>query len=121
MKFNHPVARWSVVIGLACGAAVSHAQDGFSVRPEHQSLIQPGMTQSEVQQAIGRPSRDARYGVARGSTWVYSVTGNLEDVFLNNSRTVFEVDFDANGKVVSAQERTLHRSSSGVEVQSGGF
>ncbi len=121
MKFNHPMGRWSVVVGLLVCSAVAHAQDGFSVRPEQESLVKPGMTQSEVQQAIGRPSKDARYAVAPGSTWVYGVSGKLEDTFLTADHTVFEVDFDSNGKVVGAQERTLQRSSSGVEVETGGF
>ncbi len=114
MKLNHQVRRWSVVVGLAFGVLAAQAQDGFTVKPHQESLVKPGMSKSEVQQVIGRPSQDQRYGMAPGSTWVYNVSGvaNVPEI-VDGDRTVYEVDFDANGRVISARERTLHSSEQG--------
>lgn len=117
MKLNRQVRQWTVVVGLAFGAIAAHAQDGFTVTPYQESLVKQGMSKSEVQQAIGRPSRDQTYGVASGSTWVYGVQGMVNDGITTNSSTVYEVDFGADGKVISAKERVLpasdHSGSSG--------
>ncbi|MDP3651391.1 MAG: outer membrane protein assembly factor BamE [Rhodoferax sp.] len=117
MELNHQVRQWSVVVGLALGAIVANAQDGFTVSPYQESLVKPGMSKSEVQQVIGRPSRDASYGVAPGSTWVYGITGRVNDGIAENNDTVFEVDFGSDGRVISAKERVLpsldHGSSTG--------
>lgn len=113
MKLNHQVRQWSVVVGLALSVIAANAQDGFTVSPRQESLIKPGMSKSEVQQAIGRPSRDASYGVAPGSTWVYGITGMVNDGITENRNTVYEVDFDAEGRVISARERVLPSSDNG--------
>lgn len=106
MKLNHQVRQWSAVVGLVFGVLAAHAQDGFTVRPHQESLVQPGMSKSEVQQVIGRPSQEQRYGLAPGSTWVYGVAGAVSDEIMN-TRTVYEVDFDSDGKVISARERVI--------------
>ncbi|OGB29295.1 MAG: hypothetical protein A3F78_19720 [Burkholderiales bacterium RIFCSPLOWO2_12_FULL_61_40] len=117
MKLNHQVRQWSVVVGLAFGVIAANAQDGFTVSPYQESLVKPGMSKSEVQQVIGRPSRDQTYGVAPGSTWVYGIQGKVNDGITENSDTVFEVDFGSDGRVISAKERVLpssdHESSPG--------
>ena len=112
MELNHQVRQWSVVVGLALGAIVANAQDGFTVTPYQQSLVKPGMSKSEVQQVIGRPSRDARYGIAPGSTWIYGITGAVSDQ-ITNTRTIYEIDFGNDGRVISARERILDLSDHG--------
>lgn len=114
MKLNHQVRQWSVVVGLAFSALAAHAQDGFTVSPNQEYMVKPGMTKSEVRQAIGRPSRDESYGVAPGSTWTYGVTGMVNDGILGNGTTVYEVDFGADGKVISAKERMVPDRNTGV-------
>lgn len=113
MKLNHPFRQWSVVVGLAFGAIAANAQDGFTVSPYQESMVKPGMSKSEVQQVIGRPSRDETYGVAPGSTWTYGVRGMLGDGITGNSTTIYEVDFGADGRVISAKERVLPASDHG--------
>ena len=112
MKLNHQVRQWSMVVGLAFGAIAVNAQDGFTVSPYQESLIKPGMSKSEVRQALGRPSRDASYGVAPGSTWIYGVTGAVSDQ-ITNTRTIYEIDFGNDGRVISAKKRILDLSDHG--------
>lgn len=116
MKLNHQVRRWSLVVGLALGVVAAHAQDGFRVDPYQQSLVKSGMSKSEVQQAIGRPSRDATYGVASGSTWVYGIKGQVSDGLLDSRVSVYEVDFGSDGKVISARERALSNADRGTTM-----
>ena len=105
MKLNSQTKKYVALAGLILGSVYASAQDGYWVSKNQETAIRPGMTKSEVEQVIGRPPREARYGVAPGSTWVYGVAGEL-DVEAND-RTVYEVDFNAQGQVISARERVI--------------
>jgi outer membrane protein assembly factor BamE (lipoprotein component of BamABCDE complex) len=110
MKSKREMKCLLIAMGLALGAAAASAQSGYWVNKNQEMLVKPGMTKTEVQQALGRPSRDARYGAAPGSTWIYHVSGTAIPEAAN--RTLYEVDFDAEGKVISAGERVVEREYS---------
>jgi len=65
-------------------------------RPRPPAVV-PGMQSLDVQLALGRPEHKAKFHNEPGPTWTYRVAGS-ED-------TVFDVDFDADGKVLSISER----------------
>lgn len=102
------VARWLVVANLlalgAAGAAHAGMLSGYSVAPTQERLITAGMSQDEVKQTLGRPAHMARYGNEPGPTWSYDV--NTVTVG-GADQTLFDVDFGADGRVVSAQERVV--------------
>lgn len=79
------------------------AAGGFSVSLDEEQQVQIGMSPAEVQQVIGQPSRKVKYRNEPGPTWTYSVNGIGDS--LNPS--LFEVNFDANGRVVSFAERVI--------------
>jgi outer membrane protein assembly factor BamE (lipoprotein component of BamABCDE complex) len=85
--------------GLLFGAAAAQAASGFTVSENRETLIKEGMSTTEVQQALGRPAQMARFGNEPGPTWTYNVIGSPYPM------AVFEVDFSADGKVVSTTER----------------
>ncbi len=88
------------IMALALGAAVlsAYAASGYSVTPDQEKLVKIGMTKAEVQSVIGRRSHSVKFRNQSGPTWVYQVNGGMyED-------TYFDVDFGADGKVVSAGE-----------------
>lgn len=81
----------------AVTATVAHAAIGFTVTPQQETQIAPGMTTAQVQSLLGAPAKGIRYGNEPGPTWTYGVTG-VKD-------TLFDVDFGADGKVASIGER----------------
>jgi outer membrane protein assembly factor BamE (lipoprotein component of BamABCDE complex) len=109
MKFNlkPQTSRWLLAAGLMFGVAAAQAAGGFTVNHDQENSIKVGMTTTEVQQALGRPARNVKYGNEPGPTWAYNVVGTAEPM------TVFEVDFSSDGKVASVDERTLSEYSGG--------
>ncbi|HSI59434.1 MAG TPA: hypothetical protein VLA16_17865 [Ideonella sp.] len=95
-------SRLLFAVGLAVGAIAAHAAGGVSVVPSQESLVQPGMSQAEVKQALGRPARHEKFMNEQGPTWTYDVATVETD-----GQTLFDVDFGADGKVVSATERIV--------------
>ena len=91
--------RWMLAAGLALGLGAAHAAGG-STTHEQEAQIKVGMTTQEVQAALGQPVRTVTYRKEPGPTWTY-------DVATAWSRSVFEIDFDAAGKVASFDEREL--------------
>ena len=95
--------RMLLATGLLAGAAVAHAASGYSfttgytVTRSQEALVAPGMSTAEVKQALGTPAVNVKYGNEPGPTFTYRVAGPDE--------TLFYVDFDAQGKVLSANER----------------
>ena len=83
--------------GLLLGVAAAHAASGFTVTHGQESLVTPGMTEAEVQQALGHPTQDIHYRNEPGPTFTYHVDA-VEP-------TLFDVDFSADGKVLSTSER----------------
>jgi outer membrane protein assembly factor BamE (lipoprotein component of BamABCDE complex) len=111
MKFNFKtqIQRALLTMGFLLSSAVTHAAGGFTVNPEQEEQVKVGMTMTEVLQALGRPSRNIKYGNEPGPTWVYNVNGNTI------SPAVFEVDFGADGKVASVHQRMPSELDGGFE------
>jgi outer membrane protein assembly factor BamE (lipoprotein component of BamABCDE complex) len=83
---------------------VAQAAAGYEIKPAQEQLVQPGMTQAEVSQALGRAERVAHYRSEPGASWTYEVArGPGADV------TVFDVDFNADGTVAKTGERLVER------------
>ena len=98
------ILRWLLTIGLAFCAAAARAAGGFSITPSDEARIAVGMTEAEVQQHLGPPARTRHYPNSPGPSWTYAVQG------APFGRTDFDIDFGADGKVVSTWER-LYGSS----------
>lgn len=90
---------------LATGAAHA-ALHGVGITSAQQKLVTTGMSADEVRQALGRPAQVLQFRNEAGPTWTYDVhtapTGGPDLV-------VFDVGFDAGGRVVSARERPVER------------
>jgi outer membrane protein assembly factor BamE (lipoprotein component of BamABCDE complex) len=100
-QHRHIASRGLLAAGLLLGvAAAAQAAGGFTVTKSQESAITVGMSTAEVMQALGRPEHRARYASEPGPTWTYTVVGaTAHDALL------FDVDFDASGKVASVSER----------------
>ena len=85
-----------LAIGLVLGAAGAQAAPGYTVDARQETLVSVGMSQADVRQLLGRPQTDVTYRNQPGSVYTYRVAG-IEP-------TVFEIDFDTDGKVASATE-----------------
>jgi hypothetical protein len=94
--------RWLLGAGLALGvAAAAHAASGVWITENQEPAIRAGMTQSQVEQDLGRPQDVVRYPHAAGPTWSYNVEAPTFGT------TKFDVNFGANGKVANAGEDVL--------------
>jgi len=100
-KLDAFVPRGLLAAALVFGAAAAPAAEGYTVNPKQEARIKVGMSQDEVRQIVGQPVRVEKFGNEPGPTWTYDVAGGLGHV------SMFDVDFDADGRVASAQERIL--------------
>jgi hypothetical protein len=100
-RLNTSVSRCLLAVGLVFSAAAAMAADGYTVNQKQETRIKAGMSQDEVRQIVGQPVRVERFGNEPGPTWTYDVVGGLGPV------SMFDVDFDAGGRVTSAQERSV--------------
>lgn len=91
--------RWLLAAALGMGISAAYAAGAHTVTVAQESLVVRGMTASEVQQAIGRPGHVARYRNETGPSWTYEVAGGSW-----RDGPAFEVDFDANGRVVATEQ-----------------
>jgi SmpA / OmlA family len=82
--------------GLLVAIAAQAAQ-GFRVTKDQEALIKPGMSMDEVRQALGRPSINRKYRNEPGPTFTYEVIGDDD--------ALFDVDFSADNRVATANER----------------
>jgi hypothetical protein len=98
------ILRWLLTAGLALCAAAAQAAGGFSITQSDEASVAVGMSEAEVQQNLGPPARTRQYRGGPGPTWTYEVRG------APFGRTDFDIDFGADGKVVSTSER-LYGSS----------
>ncbi len=98
MQLKPHTKQWLLAAGLALGIASANAAPGYTVTHDQEARITPGMSADEVRQALGRPAQNSRYGNDAGPTWTYRVTSNYW-------HAVFDVDFGADGKVMSVEER----------------
>lgn len=89
---------------LLLGAAAAQAAGGYIVTATQEKMITVGMTRSEVMTALGRPAHNLKYRAEPGRTWTYGVRGGPDTGA--GEEKVFDVDFGADGKVMSTGERT---------------
>lgn len=99
IRFLTSVSLLIAAIALASCAALTQHANGFWVDKSQQVLVVPGMSILQVQQALGTPTQRIQYRSQPGPTFTYKVTGTID--------TLFDVDFDADGKVVSTNERII--------------
>lgn len=96
-RLSKHLARALVLGTLVLGTAAVQAASGFTVTTRQEALVAPGMSATEVQQALGRPASNVHYLHAPGRTYSYRV--------MATEPTLFEVDFGADGRVASVSER----------------
>lgn len=93
--------RSAAALGLVLGAVAAHAASGYSVTRHQEALVAPGMSRSDVLAALGHPVSHMHFGNEPGPTYTYRIVADGDHVF--------DVDFDAAGKVLSTSERDLMR------------
>jgi outer membrane protein assembly factor BamE (lipoprotein component of BamABCDE complex) len=103
MQFTTHTSRVLLAAGLLFGAAAAQAATGFTVGEQAETQIKVGMDAASVQQALGQPERIYHYGNEPGPTWEYRVQ--------SANPALFEVDFGANGKVSSTDQRDIDLNS----------
>lgn len=77
----------------------AQAAPGFRQDPQQEAVAARGMSMEQVRQLLGNPGQQIKYRNQTGPTLTYQVIGTVD--------TVFDVDFGANGEVVSANERVI--------------
>jgi outer membrane protein assembly factor BamE (lipoprotein component of BamABCDE complex) len=82
----------------------AQAAMNYPVTMSQENKVVVGMTSADVTRVLGAPSATMRYGM-RASTWSYPVAVS------NFPGTQFEVDFGADGKVISAGEMVEQRGN----------
>jgi hypothetical protein len=98
-KPSYRTTRWLLAAGLAAGVAAAHAANPFNITEAQAALVSPGMSMNQVERAIGRPEHTALYVNETGPSWTYNVAGGSW-----RDGLAFEVDFGADGRVVSAEQ-----------------
>ena len=88
-----------IVAALAAAAFAAHAAHGFSVTRSQQAAVRIGMTSDEVRQVLGRPAQVFVFRNSPGPSWIYRTTIAGD--------SVFEIEFGADGRVISARERII--------------
>jgi len=92
-------SRMLVTAGFAFCSAMALAASGFWINQTQEVLVTPSMSMPQVRQALGHPTQFIKYRNQPGPTFTYRVIGTLD--------TLFDIDFDANGQVVSTNERIV--------------
>ena len=98
MKQALKVSALIVAAALSMVATTAMAASGYRVTKAQEAQIKLGMSTDDVRSALGKPARILKYRNEVGPTWTYAVVGA-------SSATVYEVDFDKDGKVVKVNER----------------
>ena len=93
--------RWLIVGAFSIVSASAQAASGFNITQSDESKVAIGMDTNDVQRSLGPPARIFHYPRQPGPTWTYNVVG------APFGTTNFDVDFGADGKVVSAGERII--------------
>lgn len=83
---------------LVLGAVAAQAAPGFVVTPAQASSVQVGVTRDAVREVLGPPARAEQFRNEAGPTWIYAVASYDDGALL-------DVDFSANGRVVSEDQR----------------
>jgi len=97
----HTSYRWLIVGAFSIVSALAQAAAGFNIVQSDESKVAVGMDATEVNGAIGTPERVITYPRQPGPTWTYNVVGAPFGI------TKFDVNFGADGKVVSTNERIV--------------
>ena len=98
---DHASCRWLIVGAFYVVAAIAQAASGFNITQSDESKVAVGMDTTDVQRSLGPPERVRQYPRQPGPTWTYNVVGAPFGI------TKFDVDFGADGKVISASERII--------------
>ena len=98
---DHTPYRWLIVCAFSIVSALAQAASGYNITQSEESKVTIGMDTTEVQRSLGPPERIFTYPRQPGPTWTYNVVGAPFGI------TKFDVDFGADGKVVSATERII--------------
>ena len=89
--------------GFLFSSTAAFAAAGFTVQRSDEAQVKIGMGNEEVQKLLGPPSRNVKYANEPGQSWTYGVNG--VDNGVDDDRTLFDVNFDAQGKVLGTSER----------------
>jgi len=103
-KVGPLVTTW-LLAGLVLVSAGAEAQGGFTVSRSRENVVAVGMSMADVQRLLGRPYQANQYGNAPGPVWTYRV---VDPLF---GKTVFNVDFGADGRVMTTGEVVLGSDS----------
>jgi len=98
---DHNSYRWLIIGTFSIVCALAQAAGGFNITQSDESKVAIGMDTTDVERSLGPPEREFRYPRQPGPTWTYNVVGAPFGI------TKFDVDFGAEGKVVSASERII--------------
>ena len=98
---GHFSYRWLIVCAFSIVSTLAQAASGYNITQSEESKVTIGMDTTEVQRSLGPPERIFRYPRQPGPTWTYNVVGAPFGI------TKFDIDFGADGKVVSATERII--------------
>jgi hypothetical protein len=100
MKFVRFASSFRPIALAAFGLAALGAQAaiGLQVTKDQEAQIRPGMSLDDVRGALGQPASHVKYGSDPGPTCTYRVAGGTDNLY--------DVDFGADGRVLSAHERT---------------
>jgi outer membrane protein assembly factor BamE (lipoprotein component of BamABCDE complex) len=101
IRLQHAGVRSVIFALLLSGAALAQAAKGFTVDAKQQAAVKVGMTRDEVRGLLGRPAHNLKYRSEPGRTWTYGVV--TTDVA--GQENVFDVDFSADGRVLSTDKR----------------
>ena len=103
MKLHHLGAGFrSALFAVAlCSAAIVQAASGFTVTAAQQNAIKVGMSRDEVRGLLGRPAHNIKYRAEPGRTWTYGIN----DGTTPDEASVFDIEFSADGRVVSKGKR----------------
>ena len=97
----HASFRSTLLAAVLCCAAIAQAAGGFVVTTEQQDAVRIGMSRDEVRALLGRPAHNVKYRAEPGRTWTYGI-----NAYTNPGQTnVFDVDFSADGLVLSKGKR----------------
>ncbi len=107
-KCINAASRILVTAGFAFCSALALAASGFWIDQTQEVLVTPGMSMSQVRQTLGHPTRFIKYRNQPGPTFTYRVNGTFD--------TLFDIDFDASGQVISTSERIVPIDAGGDRV-----
>lgn len=107
IKFSTPVSRLLLALGLAAGALGAQAATGYAITSEQETMIQAGMTESQVKDLLGQPSHVVRFPSEEGPTWTYQL--RADSAFPDVEPTLVYVDFKADGTVAEVTSKTVPR------------